>query len=191
MKRFISIVLLLIFAFACNEDYIPKPMGYFRIDLPEKTYKEYDDICPFSFEYPEYSRIVDYIKDSCWINIYFPRLNANIYLTYKNIKDNLPVYMEETRSLVYKHTIKASAIDEELKIIPENNIYSVIYHIKGNAASNINFFATDSCTHFIRGALYFNNRPNYDSLKPVIDFIEKDIIHMIETLSWKNSVECH
>jgi gliding motility-associated lipoprotein GldD len=62
----------------------------------------------------------------------------------------------------------------------------LIYEIGGNAASSIQFFLTDSTKHFIRGALYFNVAPNTDSISPVVDFVKKDIYHMIKTFEWKN-----
>ena len=67
----------------------------------------------------------------------------------------------------------------------EKSVYGVLYEIKGNAASSVQFYATDSTKHFLRGALYFNTVPNKDSLAPAIQFVEEDIIHLIETLSWK------
>ncbi len=179
----ISIILLLIFS--CEQDYVPKPRVYFRIDLPEKEYQTYSSDYPFTFEYPVYSKVVDSKKDSCWVNIIYPDFNAIIYLTYKTINNNLPAYFEETRHFVYKHTIKADAINEYLLPYPEKSVYAILYEIKGNAASSVNFYATDSIDNFLRGALYFNVTPNKDSLAPVINYITDDIAHLIETLEWK------
>jgi hypothetical protein len=47
---------------------------------------------------------------------------------------------------------------------------------------------TDSSKHFLRGALYFNSVPNVDSLKIVIDYIRKDVLHLINTVKWKDDV---
>jgi gliding motility-associated lipoprotein GldD len=57
--------------------------------------------------------------------------------------------------------------------------------VGGNTASRYQFAATDSTQHFLRGALYFDVTPNVDSLKPVTDFLLKDIKHMMNTLRWK------
>ena len=92
--------------------------------------------------------------------------------------------MEESRTLAYKHTIKADAIQEQVFMNPANRVYGLIYKIEGNAASPMQFFLTDSTSHFLRGALYIREVPNIDSLKPVIDFLEIDIIRLIETTSW-------
>jgi gliding motility-associated lipoprotein GldD len=92
--------------------------------------------------------------------------------------------VEDSRSLVYKHTIKADAIDESPVIRPEENVYGIIYDLRGNTASSLQFFLTDSIQNFIRGSLYFNTTPNSDSLAPVVGFIRKDIMHMIESFEW-------
>lgn len=164
----------------------PKPKGYFRIDLPEKSYTQYDDDCPFSFEYPEYSMIIKGNKQHpCWLSIYFPLNDATIYLTYKEINDNLVKLSEDTRDMVYEHTIKASAINEKSFVNDTISVYGILYKLKGNVASHTQFYLTDSTNHFIRGSLYFNNPPNRDSIAPVLKYINKDIQHLIETTKWK------
>lgn len=179
--------------FACNSDdevSTPKPKGYFRIALPEKTYVKYDSICPFTFYYPSYARIVpDELKNAerCWINIDFPWFKGKIHLSYKQINNNLRNYLEDSRDFVIKHQIKASAIDEQVIRRDSSKVYGLIYFIRGNTASSIQFYVTDSTQHFLRGALYFNTKPNADSLAPIIDFIGRDIYKMTETFEWKNS----
>jgi gliding motility-associated lipoprotein GldD len=63
----------------------------------------------------------------------------------------------------------------------------IFYELDGSTATNAQFFITDSTHHFLRGALYFNSVPNIDSLKIVVDFIKKDILHLINTTSWKST----
>ncbi len=97
----------------------------------------------------------------------------------------LAEFMEETRELAYKHAIKANAIEEQLLINQGEEVYGTVYRIEGNAASPIQFFLTDSSRHFLRGALYIRATPDIDSLRPVIEFLERDVIHLIETTTWK------
>ena len=177
-------VTILIFI-GCGRNYTPKPYGYFRIDFPEKEYTNYVNNYPYKFEYPVYTIIKDYNKDSAWINLVYPENNAIIHITYKEINNNLSIYLEETRNLVYKHTLKADAISETPYLNYNTKVYGILYDIKGNAASSINFFVTDSTKHFLRGALYFHTQPNKDSLSPVIEFIRHDIVHLMETIEWK------
>lgn len=173
---------------SCDPDYVPKPRGYFRIDLPENKYERFVPTdCPFSFEIPQYAQIeydTNRLTEPCWMYIKFPRFNGEIYLSYKPVRNNLNRFIEDAHTLVYKHTVKADAI-HETRIITPNRVYGVYYEIGGNAASAIQFFATDSSNHYVRGALYFNVLPNSDSIAPVIGFIKKDIKHLINTLEWK------
>lgn len=193
MKRVIfCVVILLLFALltsvSCNRrsSHMPKPTGYFRLDLPEKNYKEFDKDCPFKFEMPTYSFVVnDDRPEFCWFDIYFPKLKAKIYLTYKPVNNNLHSHLEDSREFVYKHTVKADAIQEIRFENDSLDVYGMLYDLKGNTASAIQFFLTDSVNHFLRGSLYFNVRPNKDSLAPAIDFIRDDIIHIIESFEWK------
>ncbi len=176
--------------FGCSENSAPKPRGYFRINLPAQEYRMLDSIFPYSFEYPVYARITKdrhSPNEANWINVDFPHFKARVHLSYKSVNGDLDTYTEDSHSLVMKHIPKASAI-EEIAISDETkNVYGLIYDIKGTgAASPFQFYVTDSSRHFLRGALYFNALPNNDSLSPVISFIKEDILHMIETLNWKN-----
>lgn len=174
--------------FSCSQDYIPKPFGYFRIDLPDKKYQIYDAECPFTFEYPVYAEVKHSDlpgAELCWINVVFPDFKAKIHLSYKNINGNVNEIIEECRTMAYKHAVKADAIDEQIYVDSANVVYGMLYQIKGNVASGIQFYVSDSIKHFLRGSLYFEVKPNKDSLAPVLGFIEKDIVQLIESVRWK------
>lgn len=181
--------LLLLLGTACRHEAIPKPRGYFRIDLPEKAYKTYSADCPFSFEFPDYSEVrihKGFNSQPCWIDVCFDEFNAQINISYFDLNDtNLTRFLDDSRGFAYKHTIKADAINEQLYLSDEKKVFGSLFEIKGNAASSLQFHLTDSTDHFFRGALYFNCPPNKDSLAPVVDFLKPDIIHMIETFHWK------
>lgn len=182
------ILVLLVFFISCDDNPTPKPRGYFRITLPAHQYKIFDPAdCPFRFEIPAIAlplRDSNELSEPCWWYITFPELNANIYLTYKKMQGDLNAYTEDARTLVYKHTQKANAINEQL-IINQKEASGILYEIGGEAASSIQFFMTDSTNHFLRGALYFNVVPNSDSLTPVVIYLKKDIEHLLGTLEWK------
>jgi len=183
------IFLLLVSALmACTENPVPKPRGYFRMSFPEKQYQLLDTIYPFTFEYPVYGNIISEEKgqeQGEWISISFPDYKAKIHLSYKDISGNLNQLTEDARTLAYKHTYKADAIDEQVFINPEQKVYGILYDIKGNSASSIQFYVTDSSEHYLRGALYFRCQPNKDSLAPAIEYFTADVVHLIETLRWK------
>ena len=195
MKYKILILVLFIIALGCNEKFTPKPRGFFRINFPEKEYHELNHKFPYQFNIPEYSRVVPDKQNPNqpdWINLEIPQNKAEIHISYYNLQNNmkpprelLAEFMEESRELAYKHSIKANAIEERIFVNPEENVYGTVYRIEGNAASPIQFFLTDSTRNFLRGALYIRATPDIDSLKPVIEFLERDVIQIIETTKWK------
>lgn len=173
---------------ACKNKPTPKPEGYFRIDFPQKNYSEYKSNPIFCFEYPNYAIVTPDntpLAEKNWLNIEIKKHKAKIHLSYKPVKNNLYKLTEDSRELVYKHSIKAMSIKEQVFLNPKHKVYGTIYRIKGNAASPIQFHLTDSTNNFIRGSFYISEVPNYDSLQPVIQFIEKDILQFIETFRWK------
>lgn len=170
---------------ACTH-YTPKPRGYFRIDLTPKTYTRSDSTRAYSFEYPSNVAYIQKNKqEGEWFDLVYPAYNARIYFSYKPIKNNFQEVAEDSRTFVYKHAFKADAITEQPYINPEKRVYGMLYQIKGNTASSVQFLLTDSTRHFLRGALYFNNHPNKDSLAPVIAYISDDIIKIMETTRWE------
>lgn len=184
----IAIIITICLISSCTQTYTPKPRGYFRIDFPAKEYQKFDSTCPYIFEYPNYGRIEKDMNKSaepCWINISFPKYKSKIHLSYKTIHGNFTEYLEDSHTLAYKHAIKADAIDEYQVEFPEKKVYGIIYDIRGNAASSVQFYLTDSIKHFLRGSLYFESTPNKDSLAPAIDFFRKDVEKLINTLEWK------
>ncbi len=192
MKKNIGLLLMAIFLLsACDESYSPKPRGYFRIEFPEKKYQLYSSECPFSFQHPIYSFVKNDSTDNpqyCWLNVEYPQFNGIIHLSYKAINKENTLYQltEDCRKLAYKHTIKAEGISESVINKNKENVHGILYDIKGNTASSIQFFVTDSTNHFLRGALYFKEEPRIDSLQPVVDFIRQDITKMLNGFEWKN-----
>lgn len=186
---YVSSIGIIFFLLACDSPtYTPKPTGYFRIELPEKSYKKIDVACPFVFEIPTYTSIhpnKNNIDKPCWFDIVFEKMNASIYFSYKPVENNINQFLEDSRTLAFKHTVKAFDIEQNIISFPEKNVYGLVYRIEGNAASAYQFHLTDSNTHFVRGSLYFNNVPNQDSIQPVLEYIEKDIEHIFDTFEWK------
>jgi gliding motility-associated lipoprotein GldD len=187
-KQYLIFFSIILITGSCDNKYTPKPRGYFRIDFPEKAYQPFDTSYPFAFEYPVYANTQpdsSYNAEPYWMNIVSEQNNATIHLSYKPVTNNLAILTEESHELVYKHSIKANAINEKIYVNAGKRVFGTLYEIKGNAASPYQFHLTDSVKHFIRGSFYISETPNYDSLNPVIDFYKEDIIHLVETFSWK------
>lgn len=180
----------LLFMLSCKQTFTPKPKSYPRVDYPEKKYQNYNADCPFTFEYPVYARVeLDDSKNTqpCWFNILYMPFNARLHLSYKPITDSkqLNQFTEDARDLVYKHTVKADEITESLIRSKNPGVYGMYYDLQGNAASEIQFYLTDSNHHYLRAALYFKVHINRDSLDPMINFLQEDINRMINTFKWK------
>ncbi len=153
------IVLLLLFA-ACsdNHDYSPKPRGYYRIVFPKKDYRHYTESCPFTFVYPKYAVIEPDRKPDakpCWLNMQFPQFKGTLHLSYEPVlsKKEFDQLVEDAHKLSFKHTVKATSIDEGVISYPDRKVYGIYYTIDGNAASSVQFYLTDSTKNYIRGAL--------------------------------------
>lgn len=195
-SNLLVITILLMTIHSCREVSVPKPKGHFRIDLPEKNYTKFTGESvnfrntPFSFEYPSYGNLTFQSGNSDepgWFDIEFPKYRAKIYLTYKDINNDFAGLMEQTYKMnVKNHIAKADAINEQQFNNRENKVFGVLYDLKGNTASAVQFYATDSLSHYLRGSLYFSAEPDADSLAPVIEFFREDIIHLLETLKWNN-----
>lgn len=176
----------------CTHDFQPKPKGYNRLLLPKAEYQLTPDSLPYRFEYSTHSKILkdtSWIHERHWIEIYYPDLKATIHLTYKRIQNNdhlLKEFMDDAYNLTAKHQIKAYAIDEMITKTPSGKT-AVIAEIDGEVPSQFQFTMTDSTRNFLRGALYFNTRVQNDSLKPAIDYMKKDVMHLINTLEWRTN----
>jgi gliding motility-associated lipoprotein GldD len=195
-KTRILILLVLVGAlYGCRHVAVPKPRGHFRIDLPVRQYILFNGRTdkqvnfPVSFEYPAYGHLTiqgEHGSANGWFNIEFPSYKAKIYLTYKTVHNDLDSLLDQSYDINVKyHVSKADAINEQVYNNHDNKVYGILYDLKGNTASAVEFYVTDSISHYLRGSLYFSSEPNADSLEPVINFFRGDIVHLIETLKWK------
>lgn len=210
----IKYILLLLFVglISCNSTYTSKKKGYFKIDFPKREYVKFDNPAfPYSFEYPAYAKIE---RDSSyfdsgspnpyWMNIDFPGFNGKIFISYKTIggtsvykvktpdgkymdstgKNTFKNMVDDSYKLTYKNDIKAYSIEDSVMHTPDN-VTGVYFRLSGSVATAQQFFLSDTTHNFLRGALYFDATPNEDSLRPVNNFLQEDMKHIINTLKWK------
>jgi len=173
---------------SCRERSVPKEYGYFRIELPPHSYRLMEDKkYPYSFLVAEAAEVeaVEHESERYWIDIRYPAHNAVVHCSYKPVRHNLNALTDDAMEFVFSHAVKASAIPEQAYSHPEERVYGLVFNLEGNAATPMQFFLTDSVHHFFRGALYFNNIPNQDSLAPVANFIREDMTVLIESFKWK------
>ncbi|WP_124642180.1 MULTISPECIES: gliding motility lipoprotein GldD [Amniculibacterium] len=183
MLKKIVFVLLGSLLFSCSEDAHPKPYGELRLEYPKAQYQKFD-ACSYDFEYSNFAKITD-AKKPCWYYIDYPEMKAKVFITYFPIKNDFVQHVKESEKMVYEHTIKASSIDTKSFNYPDRKVYGNFYELKGQSASNIQFYITDSTKHYVTGNLYFNTRPKPDSLAPAVGYIKQDLLRLIDTFHWK------
>jgi gliding motility-associated lipoprotein GldD len=168
---------------SCKEDVFPKPSSYLRLDYPIAKYADFENECPFTFEMNS-EAVIKGEKD-CGFTITYPKMKATIYLTYKPVNNNINVLLRDAQKLTYEHVIKADDILEQPYLNPAKKVYGMFYQVDGNAATNSQFYATDSTKHFVTGSVYFYAKPNFDSIMPAASYIKNDMQRLMETLKWK------
>ncbi|WP_338408793.1 gliding motility lipoprotein GldD [uncultured Flavobacterium sp.] len=186
LKKKITIALLLIVLFSffsCKEDVFPKPSSYLRLDYPEAKYVNFENQCPFSFEMNS-EAVIKGEKD-CGFTISYPKMKATIYLNYKPVNHNIDKLLRDAQKLTYEHVIKADNILEQPFLNSSKKVFGMFYRVNGNAATNSQFYATDSIKHFVTGSVYFYAKPNFDSIMPATSFVRSDMQRLMETLEWK------
>lgn len=182
--RVIYVLISMFLIISCSDDSVlPKPKAHLRLEYPKAIYEPFS-YTYFEFEKSKYSKI-ERVTDKK-INLAYPFMKAKIYLTYNEVQQNLEELIRDAEKFTYKHTIKADEILTRNFINEEKSVFATFNMVTGEAASPIQFYATDSIKHFLTGSLYFYAHPNYDSIMPAIKYIQKDIIHLLETLKWKN-----
>ena len=200
MKYSNSFKTLLLFLFTtilligCNEEsYTPKPRSHFRIDLPPKQYQKFEaEYCPCTFSFPTYGNVEQkkfFFNENpahpCWMNIHFPYFNGTLYMNYVEVSTpiNLEDAVQDAFKLAFKHSVRADFIDQTPIDVDETSGF--LFDIGGNVGSSVQFFVTDSTEHFLRGSLHFNEQPNVDSLRPVIDYLREDVLSLMRSIKWK------
>ncbi|WP_111308472.1 gliding motility lipoprotein GldD [Confluentibacter sediminis] len=193
MTKFFYFLLILTICYSCGDHVMPKPNAYLRLEYPEAQYTEAHVEYPFSFEVNKLAtkitaKPIRSTTESYGVNIEYPSLKGTIFLTYKSIDnnpDNLISFLRDAQNFTQKHTIKADEIPMYPYENKEKKVYGMFSEVKGNVASPAQFYVTDSIHHFLTGSLYFYAKPNYDSILPAADYLEKDIRHIMETIKWK------
>ena len=168
---------------SCKDEVFPKPKSYLHLEYPIAEYHRFENDCPFSFAISKESTIT--FGNSCNPIVAYPRLDAKVHFTYQRVQNNLNEILKDVDKLTSKHTVKADAIVPYPFSNKEKNVYGLLNDVKGESASNIQFYLTDSTTHMLTASLYFYREPNYDSIYPAVAYIKDDMMKMMETLQWK------
>lgn len=186
MKKLIVLALYLCLV-SCGDEVQPKPNAYLALEYPKAEYEEFSrENCPYSFEKNELAVVKpSRVGNECWINLEYPDLRGTIFITYQPVENNLDSLLNDAQKLPLQHTIKADAIEGSVYTNDFHRTYGMFYQVSGNAASQAQFYLTDSVKNFLTGSVYFEAQPNFDSLLPAAAYLKKDIRHLMETVEWK------
>lgn len=183
MKRNLGLLIFLIcLVSGCREDVLPKPKAMLRLEYPSskegKLETEY-----FSVKYNKLARLRSESNSSFTLD--YPLMKGSIFINYKPVNGNLDKLLTDAQKLSYEHVVKADGIYEEPIANTPHKVFGMYYEVKGNAASQSQFYVTDSTKHFVTGSLYFYAKPNYDSILPAAVHLQQDMRNIIESLRWK------
>lgn len=176
-------LLLLLSVLSCKKEVLPKPAGQLRLDYPVAEYAHFKNECPFTFDINSAAVIKE--KTDCNFTIDYPKMKATIYISYKPVHNNITTLLRDAQKLTYEHVIKADDILEQPFINKAHKVYGMFYEVNGNAATNAQFYVTDSIRHFIDCSVYFYAKPNFDSVMPAASYVKNDMRALMESLRWK------
>lgn len=182
VKKFIFLIPMIIILVSCGEESLPKPKAMLRLEYPMSSSLKVDT-SHFTFEHNALAR--SKTKDNASITLDYPMMRGSVFLTYKDVDGNLEKLLSDAQRLSYEHVVKADNIIEQPFVNDDNRVYGMFYEVKGDAASQAQFYVTDSVNHFVTGSLYFYAKPNYDSIYPAAIYLQRDIRRIMETLRWK------
>lgn len=175
--------IVLVSFIGCKKDTLPKPQSHLRLDYPIAEYTPFMGNCSYTFDVNTQAVVKD--KGSCNFNVEYSNMKATVYLNYKPINNNINTLLRDAQKLTYEHVIKADDILEQPFQNTENKVYGMYYQVGGNAASQAQFYLTDSLSNFVVGSVYFYAKPNFDSIMPAASYIENDVKVLMESLRWK------
>jgi len=130
------------------------------------------------------------LNEKDWINLNYKKFGAKVHLTYKKIDQStdFKTLSNDAFNLTAKHQIKAYGIEEAILLTP-NGYSAVVAELTGEVPTQFQFFVTDSTSHFLRGAVYFNTALKNDSLAPIIEYIKIDMAHLINSVNFEKKAE--
>ena len=168
---------------SCGDEKMPKPTGQLSLEYPPAKYMKFSNSCGFDFDKNEFVEVKT--TSNCGLEIHYPKMKATVYLTYKPVQNNLEKLLTDAQKLTYEHVINANGIAVQPYVNLDRKVYGMFYQVGGNAATNAQFYVTDSTRNFVTASMYFYSKPNFDSILPAADYIKNDMKQMIESIKWK------
>ncbi|EAQ99779.1 gliding motility lipoprotein GldD [Maribacter sp. HTCC2170] len=183
VKCLYPIIIILLFISGCKEEVLPKPRAMIRLQYPNS---EYGLINTKYFQFNKNLVSNFKQKDSNSLILDYPTMKGSLFLTYKKVENNIDRLLIDAQRLSLEHAVKADGPPHAYPYVnEENQVYGVFFEVIGDAASQAQFYVTDSTNHFVTGSLYFYTKPNYDSIYPAASYLQNDIREIMESIKWK------
>ena len=188
MKYSLILIIISSFFVSCGDNAAqPKPKAFLALEYPTPIYKKVEFPCSYYFEINEIANLKSpKIKNPCWVDIDYPLLDGTIFITYQPVNSNLKELLMDAQKLPLEHTVKADEIEGDTYINKKKRSFGTFYEVYGDAASQAQFYLTDSLNHFLTGSIYFKSKPNFDSIVPAANYLKNDIKHLMESVTWEN-----
>ncbi|MFI2741384.1 gliding motility lipoprotein GldD [Zhouia sp. PK063] len=181
-SNLIIIFSLFILVSSCKKQTLPKPKALLRLDYPKATYDLY---AQSNYQFLKNDAAKASVQKNEDIDLEYTTMKATIYISYKQVNNNIEQLLKDAQKLTYEHVVKADNIVEQPFVNKKDKVYGMFYKVSGNAASQSQFYVTDSTQHFLTGSVYFYAKPNYDSIYPAAMYLENDIRKIMESIQWK------
>ena len=181
-RNLFALLAIVLFIAACEDNIYPKPKAMLRLEYSKPELKGFE-ADQFSFNYNEIAQVK--VKNSSSLTIRYPEMKGAIFINYRKVEDNLDELMIDAQKLSVEHAKKADDMKHKVYENEERKVYGVFYEVVGDAASQAQFFVTDRDEHFVTGSLYFEAKPNYDSIYPATAYLQNDMGRIMETIDWK------
>ena len=178
--------------FSCENNFnLPKPDAYLRIEFNEPKYLNYEDLnSQIDFYYNSSSSSINQISSKS-INLNYENLGMSLDLSFNKLSSENEVinYITDFNLLLDTHTKRSNGfLVKEFENV-EYSTFGKIYEFKGDVASPIQFFITDSLNNFIQGAVNKEISSKYDSIYPSIQYIKNDILVLFESINFNKNHE--
>ena len=185
-KIIIPLFFFTLMIFSCKENNLPKQNGFLRIEFKEPYYSIYEETdTSFNFYYNSNSTDLDQIGNNQFLFDYSD-INLYLNLSFYNIKNNhdLEKKVGDFSLILDTHTKKSNGVILREYDNDNRRIFGKLYEIKGDVASPVQFYLTDSISNFISGSVNLKFKSNYDSIFPSIQYVKNDILVLFESINW-------
>jgi gliding motility-associated lipoprotein GldD len=156
--------------------------------LPNHSYQAFTDYSRYSFEISKLWSVREKFNETDSLILYLGKeIDGDIHFQFSRIDsiNTLGKLVNHTFGKVDFHKIRAKQMLDTNFIFRDKRVFGTLFEFIGNSATNFQFYLTDSTDNFLRSELLIRRTPNYDSLQPTLNYIKKDLIHLINTFEWK------